>query len=116
MAVEAGGSWVAREWSASWPQFRQAARSGRPRGARDATQQAEKPAAEDDPPRLPAAGPDQDTQCGPRARTPGRTWLPADPWWRAASAPVAHSWRRPEGPDAALDARRDIDLVGTVDG
>jgi L-ascorbate metabolism protein UlaG (beta-lactamase superfamily) len=36
--------------------------------------------------------------------------LPAEPWWRAVSAPLAHPWRRPETPDTTLVTEDDLDL------
>ncbi|MDQ0792661.1 MBL fold metallo-hydrolase [Streptomyces sp. B1I3] len=38
--------------------------------------------------------------------------LPADPWWRAVSAPVARPWRRPKVTDAAPVHREEVDLAG----
>ncbi|WP_185923524.1 MBL fold metallo-hydrolase [Streptomyces sp. WAC05374] len=39
--------------------------------------------------------------------------LPADPWWRAVSHPIAHSWRRPPGAVSAVPASRgDLNLAG----
>ncbi|MEV6204639.1 MBL fold metallo-hydrolase [Streptomyces sp. NPDC051771] len=39
--------------------------------------------------------------------------VPADPWWRAVSQPLARPWRRPESPETRGEApRRDLDLAG----
>ncbi|ASN28784.1 MBL fold metallo-hydrolase [Streptomyces pluripotens] len=39
--------------------------------------------------------------------------LPAAPWWREVSSPVARPWRRPVGRDTALESvRGDLDFAG----
>ncbi|GGT32010.1 MBL fold metallo-hydrolase [Streptomyces chromofuscus] len=38
--------------------------------------------------------------------------LPADPWWRTVSAPVARHWLRATGADDAPAAQGDLDLAG----
>lgn len=38
--------------------------------------------------------------------------LPADPWWRGVSAPIARPWRRPKGQTQAQAAQDDLDLAG----
>ncbi|KIZ15087.1 MBL fold metallo-hydrolase [Streptomyces natalensis] len=38
--------------------------------------------------------------------------VPADPWWRAVSAPLAHPWRRPRPAAAVQEASGELDLAG----
>ncbi|MEU6574735.1 MBL fold metallo-hydrolase [Streptomyces sp. NPDC046805] len=42
--------------------------------------------------------------------------LPTDPWWRAASHPIAHPWRRPRSvvPAAAEERSDDLDFAGDI--
>ena len=50
--------------------------------------------------------------------TPGEPFepagaLPADAWWRAVSAPLAHPWRGPERAEATAEAApSDLDFAG----
>jgi hypothetical protein len=39
--------------------------------------------------------------------------LPAEAWWRAVSAPIAHPWRRPRITEGAAETSKgDLDLAG----
>ncbi|MEV6615143.1 MBL fold metallo-hydrolase [Streptomyces sp. NPDC051051] len=39
--------------------------------------------------------------------------LPAEPWWREISHPIAHPWRRPRGAEGVAETSRgDLDLAG----